>query len=454
MDADKTVTATFAQDQYTLTVNIVGQGNVTRVPNQPTYTYGTSVQLTAVPQGGWSFSLWGGGLSGSTNPNTIIMNGNRTVTATFTQIMHTLTIAVSGSGNTTPAAGSYSYAEGTVVTISATASTGWHFSTWSANVANPSLPSTTVTMDADKTVTATFVQDQYTLTVNIVGQGNVTRVPNQATYTYDTSVQLTAVPQGGWSFSSWSGDLLGSTNPDTIIMNGNRTVTATFTNSPAVATDSAQNVTSGSATLRGVLNNKGTATTVFVSFEWATDDYYTNNVSSYNNETTPPWPMVSTDVFSSALGGLSPETTYHFRARAVGNGTAYGDDMTFTTGGEPGVGGGGGCFIATAAYGSSLDNHVDTLRSFRDQYLETNPIGSAFVSLYYKVSPPMAEFINEYPALKPIVRVGLLPAVVMSTVAVNTTMAEKLAILASLALVCIALAIWVRERARRLGRGR
>jgi hypothetical protein len=237
-------------------------------------------------------------------------------------------------------------------------------------------------------------------------------------------------------------------------MNGNRTVTATFTNSPAVATDSAQNVTSGSATLRGVLNNKGTATTVFVSFEWATDDYYTNNVSSYNNETTPPWPMVSTDVFSSALGGLSPETTYHFRARAVGNGTAYGDDMTFTTGGEPGVGGGGGCFIATAAYGSSLDNHVDTLRSFRDQYLETNPIGSAFVSLYYKVSPPMAEFINEHPALKPIVRVGLLPAVAMSTVAVNTTMAEKLAILASLALVCIALAIWVRERARRLGRGR
>jgi len=119
-----------------------------------------------------------------------------------------------------------------------------------------------------------------------------------------------------------------------------------------------------------------------------------------------------------------------------------------------GGGGGGGCFIATAAYGSSLDSHVDTLRSFRDQYLETNPIGSAFVSLYYKVSPPMAEFINEHPALKPIVRAGLWPAVVMSTVAVNTTSAEKMAILGSLALVCIALAIWVRERAQRPGRGR
>jgi len=332
MDADKTVTATFAQDQYTLTINIVGQGNVTRVPNQPTYTYGTSVQLTAAPQGGWSFSSWSGDLLGSTNPDNIVMNGNRTVTATFTQIMHTLTMAVSGSGSTTPAAGSYSYAEGTVVNISATPAIGWHFSTWSANVANPSSASTTVTMDADKTVTATFAQDQYTLTINIVGQGNVTRVPNQPTYTYGTSVQLTAAPQGGWSFSSWSGDLLGSTNPDNIVMNGNRTVNANFSNAPAVATDSAQNVTSGSATLRGILNDKGTATTVSVSFEWANDNYYTNNGSSYNNETTPPWPMLSTGAFSFALGGLSPEATYHFRAKATGQGTAYGVDMTFTTG--------------------------------------------------------------------------------------------------------------------------
>jgi hypothetical protein len=116
--------------------------------------------------------------------------------------------------------------------------------------------------------------------------------------------------------------------------------------------------------------------------------------------------------------------------------------------------GGGGCFIATAAYGSYLDSHVQMLRDFRDSYMVTNPVGRNLVSAYYKLSPPLAEFIDEHPALKPIVRVGLVPAVVMSTVAVNTTSAEKMAILGSLALVCIALAIWVRERARRLGRGR
>jgi len=113
-----------------------------------------------------------------------------------------------------------------------------------------------------------------------------------------------------------------------------------------------------------------------------------------------------------------------------------------------------GCFIATAAYGSYLDSHVDTLRSFRDQYLETNPLGSAFVSLYYKVSPPMAAFIDEHPTLKPIVRAGLMPAVAMSSVALNTTLAEKAVILIAMALFTAALIMWLRRRTRRSDWGR
>ena len=80
----------------------------------------------------------------------------------------------------------------------------------------------------------------------------------------------------------------------------------------------------------------------------------------------------------------------------------------------------------------------------------TNPVGSALVSAYYKLSPPVAEFIDDHPALKPIVRAGLLPAVAMSTVAVNTTSAQKTAIAGSLALVSVALAVWL---SRRRGKG-
>jgi len=82
------------------------------------------------------------------------------------------------------------------------------------------------------------------------------------------------------------------------------------------------------------------------------------------------------------------------------------------------------CFIATAAYGTSMAEEIQILRGFRDEYLLTNPLGQALVDLYYRVSPPIADFITEHPSLKPIVRAGLVPAVTMSTIALNTTPVE------------------------------
>jgi hypothetical protein len=111
---------------------------------------------------------------------------------------------------------------------------------------------------------------------------------------------------------------------------------------------------------------------------------------------------------------------------------------------------GGGCFIATAAYGTPMAEEIQILREFRDEYLLTNPVGQAFTDLYYKFSPPIANFITDHPSLKPIVRAGLLPAVAMSAVAVNTTPAEKMAIVCLLALVSVVVAIWV---TRRRGKG-
>jgi len=100
-----------------------------------------------------------------------------------------------------------------------------------------------------------------------------------------------------------------------------------------------------------------------------------------------------------------------------------------------------GCFIATAAYGTPMAEEIEILREFRDEYLLTSPLGQAFVNLYYKVSPRIAEFITEHPSLKPIVRAGLVPAVVMSTVVVTTTPAEKAAIVGLLMLVSVVVAI-------------
>jgi polyhydroxybutyrate depolymerase len=110
----------------------------------------------------------------------------------------------------------------------------------------------------------------------------------------------------------------------------------------------------------------------------------------------------------------------------------------------------GWCFIATAAYGTPMAGQIRILREFRDEYLLTNPVGRALVDFYYKVSPPVAEFITEHPGLKPIVRAVLIPAVAMSFVAVRTTPIDKMATVGLLALVSAALTIWA---TRRRGRG-
>jgi hypothetical protein len=73
------------------------------------------------------------------------------------------------------------------------------------------------------------------------------------------------------------------------------------------------------------------------------------------------------------------------------------------------------CFIATAAYGTSLSEEVDILRQFRDEFLITNPVGRALVAVYNKLSPPLAGLISRHRTLRALVRECLInPAVTLS----------------------------------------
>jgi hypothetical protein len=70
---------------YFLTVLLQGMGNVNILPDRQTYAYGDSVTLTAVPDSNWIFAGWSGDISETSNPLTIIITRNLSITAVFTE---------------------------------------------------------------------------------------------------------------------------------------------------------------------------------------------------------------------------------------------------------------------------------------------------------------------------------------------------------------------------------
>ena len=212
--------------QYTLTTTPGTGGTITRSPDQTAYNAGTVVTLTAAPNTGYTFTSWGGDLSGSTNPATITMDGDKSVSATFTQNVYSLTVNHIGIGSVSRyPSGPYHYND--IVDLTATPAIGWSFTGWTGDLTGTTSPAS-ITMDGHKVVTATFTQNEYSLTVNTVGNGSVTPAIT-TTYHLNDVVTLTAVPDTGWAFANWTGGLTGSINPQSLTIDGNTTVTATFT---------------------------------------------------------------------------------------------------------------------------------------------------------------------------------------------------------------------------------
>ena len=148
-------------------------------------------------------------------------------------VNYTLTIQSSPvEGGTFSPTSPKDYEPGSTAIILATPSAEYVFDGWTGSV-NISDQSFSMTMDADKSLTANFIKKQYPLTITIQGEGtvseNVIEVGVARTdYNSGSIIELTANPSAEWVFSEWKGDLTGTENPKQITIDKPKTVTAVF----------------------------------------------------------------------------------------------------------------------------------------------------------------------------------------------------------------------------------
>jgi len=143
---------------------------------------------------------------------------------------------------------------------------------------------------------------------------------------------------------------------------------------------------------------------------------------------------------SCVISGLQAGATYYMAVTAYDdsrNESGFSNEIVYAASQEssPASSSGNRCFIATAAFGSPMAPEVALLRAFRDSYLLTNSPGRLFVDFYYRVSPPIADFISRDENLKKLTRLVLTPLIYGVK---NMT--------AALALIFIPLILWMIRR--------
>ena len=238
----------------------------------------------------------------------------------------------------------------------------------------------------------------FTLTVNVVGGGSVTRDPDSPSYNPATVVELTAVPASGSTFVQWTGDLTGSANPDSLTMDADKNVTATFEGlTIAVADASVGEGDTGTADAAFVLTLSAASTdTVKV-------DYQTANGTAIAGQDY---------VAASGQSVFEPGTTTDTLLVAVNGDLLDEDDETFAVDFSNPVNAG---LPDTLAAGTILDDDAPPAVSIGDVALaegNAGPVNFVFsvtlsaasgktVSVLYATADSSAQAGTDYTAISP-----------------------------------------------------
>lgn len=233
---------------YTLTLNTAGSGsgNVRHNGNDysppVTYLSGTVVTLSAIPDLGSEFVIWSGNLTTDVTPDTIKMDGNKSVTADFKLSCYQLTLEHTGTGsNPTPSPansigcnpGYYNYQE--EITLTGNPAAHWEVKTDSWSGTENNLSNKVIMPAASHTAGVTYVAICYSLSLTripVAGGTVSATAPNcpgvPTKYIEGSVVGLEAFDALGYAFTNWTVGATGSVNPTTVTMNSNLSVTANF----------------------------------------------------------------------------------------------------------------------------------------------------------------------------------------------------------------------------------
>ena len=145
----------------TVVSNVLGAGQIQFSPQVPVYPFGATVGVTAIPQTGNYFKNWAGALSGSNNPNVLVMtSAGPIVTALFGPLavgQYALTVLPQGAGSVTASPYTNRYSSGEVVALTAVPRQGESFIGWNGDAIGSQNP-LSVTMNQSKVITASFTQ--------------------------------------------------------------------------------------------------------------------------------------------------------------------------------------------------------------------------------------------------------------------------------------------------------
>ncbi len=186
--------------RYDLTTTVTPTEGGTISPTSGSYDEGTTVKLTSTPSTGYEFKEWSGGITGTTNPISVTMNSNKSITGVFSKKTYPLNITFEGEGTVTEeiiTLKSNSYDYGTTVKLTPVPTEGWEFVEWSGDLTGSDNP-VQVTITDTKNITCTFVRlnpiylDDNGVTIKCYDWGEVgdTGEVNGVTYTIVNSSQL------------------------------------------------------------------------------------------------------------------------------------------------------------------------------------------------------------------------------------------------------------------------